>query len=59
MKKKVINTQKQEILTLEKWFNLELAKLRKKQLEILRKYDKRKNKLLQKEVLLDIINNKK
>ena len=59
MKKKVKNTQKQEILTLEKWFNLELAKLKKKQLEILKKYDQRKNKILQKKVLLDIINNKK
>lgn len=57
MKKKITNQQKQEILALEEWFNLELTKLRKRQLEILKKYDQKKTEIMQKKVLLDIINN--
>lgn len=58
MKKKVTDKQKQEILALEKWFDFELAKLRKRQLEILKKYDKKKSLLLQSKVLQKIIDSK-
>jgi hypothetical protein len=58
MKRKVTSKQKQEILALEEWFDLELSKLRKKQLNILKKYDKKKSLLLQSKVLKKIVDSK-
>ena len=55
MKAKTTTKQRQEILALEKWFDFELSKLRKRQLEILKKYDKKKSLLLQSKVLQKII----
>ena len=57
-KEKLTPAQIKEIQELEQWFDLEIIKLRKKQLEILKKYDQRKNKLLQKKVLFDILTTK-
>ncbi|HBU06827.1 MAG TPA: hypothetical protein DEB09_01970 [Candidatus Magasanikbacteria bacterium] len=54
MKIKINQKQKKDLLELEKWFDLELVKLRKRQLEILKKYDKRKSLLLQSKVLKNI-----
>ena len=55
MKVRITTKQQQKLLELEKWFDFELAKLRKRQLDILQRYDKKKSLLLQKKLLQKII----
>ncbi len=54
-KKKLTPEQIKKIQDLEKWFDLEITKIRKKQLEILKRYHDKKSLLLQLQVLKKII----
>lgn len=54
-KEKLTSAQIKEIQELEQWFDLEITKLRKKQLEILKRYHNKKSLLLQAKVLKKIV----
>ncbi len=54
MKTKINQKQQEELQKLEKWFDLELIKLKKKRIEILKRYDKKRSLLFQNKILKHI-----
>lgn len=48
--KNITSEQFKEIMALEKWFLLELKKLKTRELEIMKQYDQRKSLMLKKKI---------